>query len=396
MAAAGLAQAANTTVVFPDAVETVSGFSCTVPPRPSVPCAPATNALADDGVRAKGEAGANGTADTVPATGAGTFSSNGDFAVFSFPSFNIPANSRIDGIEVFLDGQSASKASPNDVRWVVALYDGAAYSVAKPGPSLALGTCTPIDVASDCDNTLGSPTDTWGLPGLAASDFEDAGGFRLYLEAQAKSSTATEPVAGIDSVSVKVYFTPPYTVTVNKDWTNVNGPAVNVTLTCSSGTVTPPSAMADNGRPAVFVVTDYDAGTTCTVSEPALPGITSSNDCADPITLGSSSPFTYSCTISNTAPALCAGMTFDRVLGGTDDNNVINGSGLREIISGLGGNDTINGGAGNDCILGGTGNDTIDGGSGNDRIDGEADTDSANGNSGNDACTAESETACES
>jgi Ca2+-binding RTX toxin-like protein len=276
------------------------------------------------------------------------------------------------------------------------LDDGTGFSAQKFGPSIALGTCTGIDNASDaCDSTLGGPTDTWGLTGLAANDFGANGDFRLRLQAQSKNSNANEPLAGIDSVSVKVYFTPPYTVTVNKNWTNVNGPAVRLTLDCTSGNVSPNSDLADNGAPAVFTVRNYDAGTTCTVSEPALPGITVTDDCGDPILLGSTSPYTYSCTITNTAPAACAGGTFDRVLGGTEEDDVINGTSLRDIISGFGGNDTINGLGGNDCILGGDGNDTLDGGSGSDIVIGGNDVDSANGNSGTDLCDAETETFCE-
>lgn len=104
-------------------------------------------------------------------------------------------------------------------------------------------------------------------------------------------------------------------------------------------------------------------------------------------------------------PAACASMTFDRTIVGTEGNDTLTGTGLRELIFGLGGNDTIVGGAGNDCLVGGPGNDVLSGGSGNDKLLGEAGNDTLNGDSGtdsangglnSDACTAESETACES
>lgn len=104
-------------------------------------------------------------------------------------------------------------------------------------------------------------------------------------------------------------------------------------------------------------------------------------------------------------PAACAGMTFDKIIVGTEGNDTINGTGLRELIFGLGGNDTISGGAGNDCVVGGEGSDKLSGGSGNDKLLGEAGNDTLNGDSGTDsaiggantdACNAESETSCES
>jgi Ca2+-binding RTX toxin-like protein len=83
-------------------------------------------------------------------------------------------------------------------------------------------------------------------------------------------------------------------------------------------------------------------------------------------------------------PALCEGMTFDRVLLGDSRSTTINGSNLRELILAGSGNDSVNGGAGNDCIDGGPGDDRLDGGAGNDRILGGPGKDRAFGSAGDD------------
>ena len=193
----------------------------------------------------------------------------------------------------------------------------------------------------------------------------------------------------------------PATFTVYKNWTNADGPAVIVTLECSSGTVSAPQT-ADNGAPATFTVTGAQAGATCTASEGPMPGLTVAGTCSTPTVVGTTPA---SCTITNTVPAQCAGMTFDRVIVGTGDNDTLAGTGLRDLILGGGGADTLSGGAGNDCLIGGEGNDRLSGGSGNDKLLGDAGSDRLNGDSGTDAavggtqsdtCDAESETTCES
>ena len=387
LAVAGVAQAADTGVVFPDNVESsdwaITG-SATSP----------TNALTDNGTRAIAHAGSNGTSTA--------YSTNGDSAVFSFPTFNIPAGSAINGIEVFFDGQSASKADPNEVRWSgnVSTDAGATWGTEHPANALPLSPCTPIGAASDaCDQTLGTPTDLWGLA-WTAGDFDATGDFRLRIKAQVQSNATSpeESLAGIDSVSVKVYFTAPYTVTVNKDWTNINGPAVNVTLACTGGTITPSATLpANDGSPAVFTVSGYTGGsTTCTVSEQTLVGITSSDDCGDPFTLGTTDPLTYSCTVSNTAPSACAGLTLSNiVLGTTGDDPNLQGTDAGDLILADSGNDTIYGNASRDCIIGGPGNDTMYGESGSDVLVGGDDYDIAIGGSGTDACEAEQRWSCE-
>ena len=192
--------------------------------------------------------------------------------------------------------------------------------------------------------------------------------------------------------------------TVYKDWTDLSGPDVSVSLSCSDGSVTPSSALINEGAPGVFSVSGYDTAVTCTATETVpVEGVTTTGTCTSTIGYGPGS--TAACTITNTVsiPSACTGMTFDRAIFGTADNDTLTGTGLREVIFGAGGNDTINGGAGNDCLVGGEGSDTIRGGSGNDKLlggngtdslTGDSGTDTANGGGAADTCDAESETSC--
>jgi hypothetical protein len=95
-------------------------------------------------------------------------------------------------------------------------------------------------------------------------------------------------------------------------------------------------------------------------------------------------------------PALCAGMTFDKVIVGTSGNDKITGGNGRQLIFGLGGDDDIHGGNDADCIVGGPGTDDLKGGNGadliiggvgDDVIDGGAEGDGLYGDAGNDDIT---------
>ena len=60
--------------------------------------------------------------------------------------------------------------------------------------------------------------------------------------------------------------------TVSKDFSDDNAAVVDMTLTCSSGTVTTNPLGASEGSPAVFEVTGFLPGATCTATEAAVPG----------------------------------------------------------------------------------------------------------------------------
>ncbi|HMB59130.1 MAG TPA: hypothetical protein VKN35_04385, partial [Xanthomonadales bacterium] len=61
-------------------------------------------------------------------------------------------------------------------------------------------------------------------------------------------------------------------VTVIKDFSDDDPAAVNMTLTCTSGSITTNPLPASEGSPAVFEVTGFTAGATCTATEAATPG----------------------------------------------------------------------------------------------------------------------------
>ncbi len=91
------------------------------------------------------------------------------------------------------------------------------------------------------------------------------------------------------------------TLTVYKDYTPDNplAPSVVINVTCTSGAVSPPSASANEGSPAVFTITGFSPPASCTATETAPPGYNGNQSaCANvAITVGGSS----SCTITNTA-----------------------------------------------------------------------------------------------
>jgi hypothetical protein len=62
------------------------------------------------------------------------------------------------------------------------------------------------------------------------------------------------------------------TFTVAKDFSDDSDAAVDMTLTCSSGTVTANPLAASEGSPAEFEVTGFLPGATCTATEAATPG----------------------------------------------------------------------------------------------------------------------------
>ena len=235
-------------------------------------------------------------------------------------------------------------------------------------------------------------------------------------------------------------------VTVNKTYSDSNTTPVTVTLTCTSGLVSPGSgvsgsASASPGSPAVFTVTGFGPTATCFATEGIAPPGYSKNEAACAVVFLSAGG-TPSCTIINTAqatptptatgtptgtpaptatatptptgaptptptatatpaptatatptatPALtCQGKAATRVgtpgndlIFGTDGNDVIVALGGDDVVFGRGGNDTICLGDGRDIAFGGDGNDVILGEEGKDIIFGGTGNDSLDGGSGN-------------
>src|SRR4029077_18528136 len=90
------------------------------------------------------------------------------------------------------------------------------------------------------------------------------------------------------------------TFTVTKDFQpDNNALSGSVTVTCTSGTVSPSGAQpVPEATPRQFTITGYNTGATCSASEAPVPGYTSNVSACQtvPITNGQNSP----CTIVNT------------------------------------------------------------------------------------------------
>ena len=83
---------------------------------------------------------------------------------------------------------------------------------------------------------------------------------------------------------------------VKKDFIPNSGASVSVSLSCTSGTVSPASASAAEGSPAEFTLTGYEGDPTCTATESPIPtGYDSTGTC------GTALISAGECTIVNTA-----------------------------------------------------------------------------------------------
>ena len=99
---------------------------------------------------------------------------------------------------------------------------------------------------------------------------------------------------------------PPASITVNKDFSDNNPAAVQVSLTCTSGTVTATPLSAAEGAPAVFQVSAADLGATCTATESVPAGYTANQlDCVNEALGGA-------CTITNTLQGLNGTITVNK------------------------------------------------------------------------------------
>ena len=109
----------------------------------------------------------------------------------------------------------------------------------------------------------------------------------------------------------------PATITVAKSFSDSNTDAVQVALSCTSGTVMNSPLNASASAPAVFTVAVADPGTLCTATETVPTGYTANQaDCVD-VELGGS------CTISNTAiPAGPATVTVNKDFSDNSDATV--------------------------------------------------------------------------
>ncbi len=126
------------------------------------------------------------------------------------------------------------------------------------------------------------------------------------------SNEVTVDVAEGESANCVFTNTVVGSFTVRKDFTDDNPDPVDVTLSCTSGDITTNPMQASEGSSAVFEVTGYDAGTTCTATESVPPGYEADiSDCQD------GDPINGGCVIIN-SPIPRA--TFRVTKDFTDDN----------------------------------------------------------------------------
>ena len=128
------------------------------------------------------------------------------------------------------------------------------------------------------------------------------------------------------------------TLTVTKDFTDNNAAAVTITPTCPAGvTVAPVSAPASEATPAVFTITRFDNGMTCTIAETGVPSgyamVPAGSTCDEGVTLNnagtpscvfqnapSSGTFTVNVDFIGNRPGLQLGMTLNCTTGNPDSN----------------------------------------------------------------------------
>jgi len=171
------------------------------------------------------------------------------------------------------------------------------------------GNTDPVSVSLTCTDGTVLPPSALAAPGSPAvfsvNDFDPQG---------TPLCTATEVVPEgyegdeSDCVDVDLFADGTCTIAnsliaatfeVYKDFIPDNPALVPMTLECTTGVVSPPTADASEGSPAVFTVTGFDPGATCTATEVPIPGyIVDDTDCQDGdlITAGGTSQ----CTITNT------------------------------------------------------------------------------------------------
>jgi hypothetical protein len=171
------------------------------------------------------------------------------------------------------------------------------------------GNTDPVTVTLTCSDGDVLPPSALAAPGFPAvfsvNDFDPEG---------TPLCTATEDVPEgyvgdeSDCVNVDLFADGTCTIAnsliaatfeVHKDFSPNDPALVSMTLTCTSGTVSPPMDDASEGSPAVFTIEGFDPGATCTATEVPIPGyIADETDCQDGdlITDGGTSQ----CTITNT------------------------------------------------------------------------------------------------
>ncbi len=156
---------------------------------------------------------------------------------------------------------------------------------------------------------------TWNTVDGGGATFSSGGVYSL-------GGTAGQPDAGnhaggVYSQSGGFWYAPAALFSVAKDFSDNNVASVVVTLVCSSGVVTPSSALASEASPAQFTVTGYIGAPTCSATEVVPVNYTANESACTNVALASGN-----CTISNTLNvadlAITLSDTPDPVAAGSD------------------------------------------------------------------------------
>jgi len=303
-----------------------------------------------------------------------------------------------------------------------------------------------FDLSLDCaskrvidDDTLGASSDgdidflIYGIPDagtICSVTHTPPTGYATTADTCSGQNTAANDEDSTTAGSCAITVTTSTTITVQKNYEpdNIDNPAVTITLSCSGATIDDDEKTASEGSPAVFTVSNFATGATCSASESGAPagwsevangcttgiltliagavdpapcvitnaplpdadgdGITDPDDACSG-TVAGVLVMPNGCSVNQATPVQCASIKFAKVIIGTDEANTILGTSGNDLIFGLGGADTISGGGGHDCIVGGDGADVITGGAGNDLVFGGEGGDSIDGGTGNDVLRGE-------
>jgi Ca2+-binding RTX toxin-like protein len=260
----------------------------------------------------------------------GLFDASADW---TSPSFAIPADADVDGVELAFDARFTSGG-------LVAL--GLTSDVAVTLHDLTDADTTPLVTVALADDA------TYATQGATLADgaIEAGHSYRLVFSTTMSSSNASLGLLGSAS-------------------THIDDVALEVTAQDAA----PPPDDGDGG--------DEDGGAV----SGGTGGAGSAGGAGGVIVIAANAPsaitaFGLRCTIVGTPGA-------DRLVG-TDGRDVICGRGGNDTIVGKRGNDVLDGGAGRDRLLGGAGRDRLAGRGGVDRLDGGAGRDRLLGGAGRD------------
>jgi len=183
-----------------------------------------------------------------------------------------------------------------------------AFSDANTGPVHVVSACD-TGTGDAADISVGDPAEALNVAGFADGDVCIASaapipaGYTQLTSPDCVIGGVTAAQADVDcSLTFELNIA---TFTVNKEWDDGNTASVDITLVCTSGTVTTPTLPASGVVPAQFEVTGFVEGATCTATEVAPAGYTP--DESQCLEVGLVEP--GGCTIANLQDAVTVTVT---------------------------------------------------------------------------------------